>query len=67
MSRRGRVLTKRISSSSTSGPLLRQFSISETIDQTVLTLMLSDGVLRLTLPKVENAIPRKIPFAADDG
>ncbi|HOD35057.1 MAG TPA: Hsp20/alpha crystallin family protein [Syntrophales bacterium] len=46
------------------GCFYRQFSISETIDQERIDARLSDGVLRLTLPKVESAIPRKIPVAA---
>lgn len=46
------------------GRFYRQFSISETIDQERIDARLSDGVLRLTLPKVESAIPRKIPVAA---
>lgn len=46
------------------GRFYRQFSISEAIDQERIDARLSDGVLRLTLPKVESAIPRKIPVAA---
>ncbi|MDY6832231.1 MAG: hypothetical protein SWC96_10410 [Thermodesulfobacteriota bacterium] len=36
----------------------------EVIDQERIDVRLSDGVLRLTLPKVESAIPRKISVAA---
>nr|WP_320015529.1 Hsp20/alpha crystallin family protein [uncultured Desulfobacter sp.] len=43
------------------GRFYRSFSISETIDQDRIDAQLSDGVLRITLPKVESAIPRKIP------
>ena len=46
------------------GRFYRQFSISETIAQERIDARLNDGVLRLTLPKVESAIPRKIPVTA---
>jgi len=42
------------------GTFFRQFTLSETIDQTNIDAKLADGVLRLELPKVEKARPRQI-------
>lgn len=42
------------------GRYYRQFSLSEVIAQDKIDAKLSDGVLRLTLPKVEKATPRRI-------
>jgi HSP20 family protein len=42
------------------GKYYRQFSLSSLIDQSQIDAKLTDGVLRLTLPKVAEAKPRKI-------
>ena len=44
----------------TTGKYFRQFTLSEVIDQENIKANLSNGVLRVTLPKVGPAKPRKI-------
>lgn len=46
------------------GRYYRQFYLSEVIAQGKIDANLSDGVLRLTLPKVEKATPRRIKVQA---
>lgn len=54
-----------ISSDFEPGTYFRQFTLAETIDQGKIDAHLSDGVLRLELPKQERARPRQITVRAD--
>ena len=47
------------------GTFFRQFTLSETIDQDKIDARLTAGVLRLELPKVEQAKPRLIAVRTD--
>ncbi len=46
------------------GRYYRQFTLSDIVDQNRIDARLKDGVLRLTLPKVEKASPRKVTVTA---
>jgi len=46
------------------GRFYRQFTLSEVIYQNKIDAKLGEGVLRLTLPKVEKAAPRRIAIKA---
>jgi HSP20 family protein len=47
------------------GRYFRQFTLSEVIDQANIKASLSQGVLRVTLPKVGPAKPRKIQITEE--
>ena len=46
-----------------SGRYYRQFTLGELINQERIDAKLNDGILRLTLPKVEKATPKRIAVA----
>lgn len=46
------------------GNFFREFTLGQLVDQNRIEAAMKDGVLRLTLPKVEKAKPRKIEIKA---
>lgn len=44
------------------GNFFRSFQLGHLIDRERISASMTDGVLRLRLPKVEKAVPRKIPI-----
>ena len=46
------------------GRFYRQFTLAEAIDQGKIDAVLKNGILRLTLPKAEKAMPRRIAVKA---
>ncbi len=47
------------------GNFFRNFHITDMVDQNKITATMTDGVLRLVLPKADEAVPRKIPVFTD--
>ena len=45
------------------GNYLRHFTISDEIDRSNITAKVADGVLTVTLPKIADAKPRRIPVS----
>lgn len=47
------------------GNYFRTFRITDVVDQSKITASMSDGVLKVTLPKAEKAVPRKIAISSE--
>jgi len=45
------------------GSFFRSFRLTHIVDRSKITASISDGVLKVILPKVERAVPRKIPIS----
>jgi HSP20 family protein len=48
-----------------SGHYFRTFRITDDIDRGKIAASISDGVLKLTLPKAAKSVPRKIPISVE--
>lgn len=46
------------------GNFFRNFRVTDVIDQSKITASMSDGVLKLVMPKAEKAVPKKIPITS---
>jgi HSP20 family protein len=46
------------------GNYYRAFRITNVVDRAKISASMADGVLRLTLPKISEAVPRKIPITS---
>ena len=46
------------------GNYFRSFRITDLVDTNKIAAAISNGVLKVTLPKMEKAVPRKIPITA---
>jgi HSP20 family protein len=46
------------------GSYFRNFLLTDAVDQGAITASLTDGVLRVVLPKAAKAVPRKIPISS---
>ncbi len=44
------------------GNYFRSFKVTDVVDQGKISASMSDGVLKLVMPKVEKAVPKKIPI-----
>jgi HSP20 family protein len=47
------------------GNYVRNFSLTDAIDQSGINAALVDGVLKVVLPKAAKAVPRKIPISGE--
>lgn len=45
------------------GNYFRSFRVTDIVDQNRISASMSDGVLKLVMPKAEKAVPKKIPIS----